>query len=137
MASALLTRSLMVLLERGEASLSACVTAGNDASEALLSAVGFVPVTPVVQRDLALGYYRAAAAISAVEVPDDAVLAASSSSTGATLWIIGASGPSETIEIHGTTVVIERVSADAPVVTEIARTAMPIRGAPWLLSRRG
>jgi ribosomal protein S18 acetylase RimI-like enzyme len=136
LARALLTRSLSVLHDRGEESSSAWVTHGNEASEALLRGAGFTPVTPPVARDVAIGYYRAAALAATLPLKLGAVVAASSEASGPILWIIDESGPSNHQVIGEVSVQVERLALDDPRTAEIAETAMPIRRVAWLLSRR-
>ncbi|MGH9086456.1 MAG: GNAT family N-acetyltransferase [Acidimicrobiales bacterium] len=136
LAGVLLRRSLRVLHERDEPLLAGWVTDGNLASEGLLGALGFVPVTPPVVEALGVGFYRAAAATRRVELPADAVLAATSTSDGPTLWIVDRPGPSTCVEVAGSSVRVCRIDVDDDQVGILAETAMPIRGAAWLLSRR-
>lgn len=132
----LLGRSLRVLQQRDEPLLAGWVTDGNLASEGLLGGLGFVPVTPPVVEALGIGFYRAAAATRRVELPAAAVLAATSTTDGPTLWIVDRPGPSSSVEVAGSSVRVCRIDADADEVAVLAETAMPIRGAAWLLAQR-
>jgi GNAT superfamily N-acetyltransferase len=136
LARLLLGRSLRVLHERDEPLLAGWVTAGNLASEGLLAALGFVPVTPPVVEALGVGFYRAAAVTRRVELSATAVLAATSTADGPTLWIVDRPGPSTSVEVAGSSVRVCRIDADDDQVAVLAETAMPIRGAAWLLGQR-
>jgi GNAT superfamily N-acetyltransferase len=136
LARLLLGRSLRVLQARDEPLLAGWVTDGNLASEGLLGGLGFVPVTPPVVEALGVGFYRAAAATRRVELPATAVLAATSTAVGPTLWIVDRPGPSTQVEVAGSSVRVCRIGVDDDQVGVLAETAMPIRGAAWLLGQR-
>ncbi len=136
LATALLAHSLQVLEVRGESMIAAWVTTGNTASENLLNAHGFCAVTPPVDATLGVGYYRAASALRHATVPGGAVVAATSTTEGPTLWVIDRDRATAEIEIAGTKVRIEYLGRDDARLSELAGTAMPIRGAAWLLRQR-
>lgn len=135
-AKAVLGSSIAVLAERHADLLAAWVTDGNDSSETLLSALGFVPVTPPLRRDRALGLYRAAQAVRVVTASQTAALAASSDESGPTLWIVEEDRRGVEVDVSGTTVRVEYVSSDDATVAAIAREAVPLRRASWLMSHR-
>lgn len=135
-ARALLRRSLSVLGVRNEESISAWVTNGNDASEKLLTSDGFTPVTPPVERSIAIGYYRAAGAVREAVVPAGTVVAVTNDKGGPALWIIGTPSATEHVTVADTTVRVEHIGENDPRVSELAASAMPIRGAAWLLALR-
>ncbi len=122
--------------ERGEPRIAAWVTDGNTASEALLSSAGFVQVTPAVEPAQALGYYRAAGAARSIGPDPDAPLAVSVDEHGPVLWIIDGGRRSGTVLVHDVTVSVRHLEADAPEVATLATSAMPLRGAAWLLGLR-
>lgn len=112
------------------------VTVGNTASETLLAGHGFVPVTPPMREAQALGLYRAARAVRELGVATTAAIAVASDDSGPTLYIVEEAGPSETVDVAGTSVRVVRVSDDDPKVATIANTAVPLRRAAWLLGGR-
>ena len=132
----LLAASMRVLADRGEPHLAAWVTAGNHASEHLLAGLGFTPVTAPFDRARALGIYRAAQAVQRVDVPTAAPLAVSSLPDGVTLWVIAHDAPSTSVDVGGVTVAVEGVSPTDGRIPTIAATAVPLRGASWLLAQR-
>ncbi|HKN89461.1 MAG TPA: GNAT family N-acetyltransferase [Acidimicrobiia bacterium] len=134
---ALLARSIGILAERGEDALSAWVTYGNQPSEFLLASMGFICVTPPVQRLEAVKYYRAAAAIRAVDTSGVHAIGASVEDVGPTLWVVRTGGSGEAmVTVRDTVVRIVTLAPDDPRVSEIASRAIPISGIPWLLRRR-
>lgn len=135
-ARALLEHARSVLAARSEPHLAAWVTAGNVASEALLSSAGFVPVTPPVEGAVALGYYRAAGAVRAVDPNPSIPLAATLEADGPTLWVIDRDQPDHTISIRDVDVRIRHIAADSIALTDLAARAMPLRHAAWLLDQR-
>lgn len=132
----LLDHSLTVLAARREPHVAAWVTDGNAASEALLSNAGFVSVTPPVVAADALGYYRAAGAIGAVEAVPDAPLAVTLDDEGPTLWILDGDDPPAVVTVRNVDVQVRHVSPTSPRVCELASRAMPLRNAAWLLDQR-
>lgn len=135
LATELLRRSLDALARRGEAVLAGWVTTGNVASEALLQGHGFRTVTPPVEEAIGVGYCRAAAAARHANASADAVLAATSTEDGPTLWVIDRDAPATQVDVAGTSVRVAFIARDDERVRELARTAMPIRGAAWLLAQ--
>jgi GNAT superfamily N-acetyltransferase len=137
-ARALLARSISVLAHRGEEALSAWVTHGNRASESLLADLGFVCVTPPVNRFEAIRYYRAAGALGGVDQSGLYAVAVSVEDVGPTLWVFRRGGGADvTVDVRDMVVRIVSVDPDDPGLSEIASRSIPIKGAPWLLSRRG
>ena len=132
----LLDHALGVLESRGEAHLAAWVTDGNAASETLLAGAGFVPVTPPIEPSAALGYYRAAGAVCAVEPGADAPLAASLDDEGPTLWVIDGDHPSAVIAVRDVNVQVRHLDPTSPQLRQVASRAMPLRQAAWLLAQR-
>ena len=134
---ALLARSIGVLAHRGEEALSAWVTHGNRASELVLANLGFICVTPPVERSEAIKFYRAAAALRGVDQSGLHAAAASVEDVGPTLWVFRQGDSADvTVNIGDTLVRVVSVRPDDPRVSDIASRSIPIRGAPWLLSRR-
>ena len=136
LAATVLRGSLAELAARGSDLLAGWVTVGNLASEALLAAHGFVPVTPPMREAQALGLYRAARAVRESGVSPTAAIAVASDDTGPTLFVVDQAGLHSTVDVGGTAVRVERVADDDPRVGTIAETAVPLRRAAWLLARR-
>lgn len=132
----LLDHSLTVLAARQEPHIAAWVTDGNTASEALLSNAGFVPVTPPVGGTQALGYYRAAGAVGAVEAGPDAPLAVTLDDEGPTLWVLDGDHPPTFVTVRDVDVQVCHLGPTSPQVRELASRAMPLRHAAWLLDQR-
>lgn len=131
----LLGASMRELAERAEPHLAAWVTAGNQASEQLLTRLGFKPVTAPMGRNQALGIYRAAAVVQQVDPPKEAPLAVSSLAEGVTLWVISDDGANTKLDVGGVTVSIEFVSPPDDRIPTITATSVPLRGASWLLAK--
>lgn len=136
LARAVVTRSLAVLAARETDLVAAWVTFGNVPSERLLGSLGFTPVTPPLQRPVALGLYRAAHAVRLVDASPTAALAVTPNETGPTLWVVEHGRPSTQVEVAGTGVRVEFVAATDPRIEKIANEAVPLRRAEWLLSHR-
>lgn len=137
LAADMLTSSLSHLASAGHEACSAYVTAGNVASERLLGAAGFVPVTPPVGERHGVLLYRASSAVSQLELPETVVAGVAVDHERAVAWLIGehVTTPAD-VDVNGTSVSIRWMATDDPRLPELLDSIMPVRGVASLLAAR-
>ncbi|MHB8340024.1 MAG: GNAT family N-acetyltransferase [Mycobacteriales bacterium] len=117
---------------------AAWVTHGNVESEALLDAAGFFPVTPPMDQRRALGHYRAASVLAALDA--SSVIAAASEVDAAgtvRLWmVVPRAQGEEAVRVRDVDVVVTMVEPDDLRLPIIAQVGMPLRGGAWLFTHR-
>jgi hypothetical protein len=133
----MLTSSLSHLASASHEACSGWVTFGNVASERLLGAAGFVPVTPPTYRRHGRLLYQGGLAVSQLELPATVVAGVAVDGERAVAWLIGepTTTPSD-VDVSGTTVSIQWITTEDPRLPELATSIMPVRGVASLLAAR-
>ncbi len=137
LASAMLTSALSHLASAGREACSAWVTSGNLASERLLEAAGFVPVTPPVGRRHGVLLHRAGSVVAQLDLDETVFAGVAVDDDRAVVWLLGEpSGTPAEVDVNGTTVSIRWVATDDPRLPDLLSSIVPVRGVAALLAVR-
>lgn len=128
-ATRLLAASLAVLTSRGEAHVSAWVTAGHTGSEMLLSRAGFAATTPPLDAAAGRSIYRAAAALGPRLGPDGADYWVEPDPDRPVVWAVGDTAAPAIVDLAADRVAAAWVPGHSGLLTTLARRTTPLTGA--------